>query len=936
MAKLTIMKGEEFKLTVKEKINKDDIFIDQYRSALEMVDEIIEASKRESKIESDLKWKNSEYENNIIAFCGNRGDGKSSAMLTLVNAIYNYSRGKEIGESSIFEGYSNIQNTYFAEPIIIDPTLFDDVHNVLDIVLARLYRNFDEKYRQDNQSIDIKQREKLLDQFQKVYRYLSLINNQAQLLDDEYDYEGNIGKLSKLGESTNLKDALVELIDQYLIFMEKYKTDRNGKGERQLIIAIDDLDLCSANAYKMAEQIRKYLIIPHLTIVMAVRIEQLELCVEEQNCRNFENILKWNKQESGQIDDEIKSMAERYIAKLIPKARRIYLPKVQEFGDVEIVYKEYTKEGEEIIWSSLEKDNNDDEKECTFVEKVLNLIYKKTGMLFLAEKQGNCFLLPSNLRDMVNWIVIFADMDSPENEDWDESNLVYYKNIEIFKQIFEKQWINSNLPIDMGKTIREISDMDAYYMHMNTCHTLNAMYSEFANSKQTAPIPYYGRAKNTIELQSPLYYPEREDSFSLILEWLRIFAQNVYDVDKRRYAYGLRVLYTIQISQFLRSNRFDAIWNLNGGYIWGGWFNQIIQGLPLKAGSSQLDRSRFHIRTWEAYNIVLSAVFSKGSRLTPREVEGKVTISKITTGESRENYIRSWIMLGLLSNTYFVDLNQQCYLMTTPIVYDNYQLINFIQISVENYIVGLCDLHKIYDKVNMEMLGVGREEFNAVADKIEKYNRENILCAREIVSNMDVILDIKDYCVKNRKYKSKATDEMDRSCKLTDKYFNNIKKYMQSYDMQGQNAELQIFKLGENQEQWISVSYVYAQLIEVAAKYYVHQQYEENKAEKLEQEFRDKLMGVSQVKSDKEFYVASFIKNGTAENMKNNLEKLAENIQRYIGIKNEKPKGLDVERICKLYSDVLSLYLIDENILVTEEMRNEYKEIAKINNALNV
>lgn len=935
MAKLTIMKGEEFKLTVKEKINKDDIFIDQYRSALEMVDEIIEASKRESKIESDLKWKNSEYENNIIAFCGNRGDGKSSAMLTLVNAIYNYSRGKEIGESSIFEGYSNIQNTYFAEPIIIDPTLFDDVHNVLDIVLARLYRNFDEKYRQDNQSIDIKQREKLLDQFQKVYRYLSLINNQAQLLDDEYDYEGNIGKLSKLGESTNLKDALVELIDQYLIFMEKYKTDRNGKGERQLIIAIDDLDLCSANAYKMAEQIRKYLIIPHLTIVMAVRIEQLELCVEEQNCRNFENILKWNKQESGQIDDEIKSMAERYIAKLIPKARRIYLPKVQEFGDVEIVYKEYTKEGEEgeIIWSSSEKGKSGSNgKKRTFAQNVLDLIYEKIGMRFFIEKQGNCFLLPSNLRDMVNWIVIFADMESPQETNFDEDNLIYYKNIAIFKQIFEKQWINSNLSLNMEMKIREISDVDVYYMNMNAWSVLNRAYNEFSKDNQAVSAPYFAGGQNISSLQNPSFYSEREDKFSLIVEWLRIFTQNVYDIDKRRYAYTVRVLYAIRISQLLRSKQRDDFWKLSCGYIWGGWFVNIIAGV--RAGLTYMDRSRFYIRTWEAYNIVMDELFQGGEKLSPREPDGAIIISKIPSGEEKARYIKSWIMLGLFSNTYGIDSYQRMYLSTAPIVYENYKLQDFIHISVENYIIGLCDLRGLYDKINMNLLKVDRTEFNAIADEIEELNKDNIVCAREIISNMDVLLDIKEYFNDNKRNHSSAKDEKNTNCVVIDKFFNNISNYMTGHSMKGGNAKLQNFRLGEEEE--IYVSSLYARLIEVAAIYYEEQQNEVNKAGKLTQEYRKRLIELPEIWNDEMRYVAAYVRNATAKQVKKYLDSLAENIQRYIGIKKEIPKNLDVERICKLYSDVLSLYLIDENILVTEEMRNEYKEIAKINNALNV
>lgn len=101
---------------------------------------------------------------------------------------------------------------------MIDPSMFDDVHNILDIVLAKIFGKFSDRYEQDNQWVDEVTRDRLVNQFQKVYRDISLINNQEKMLDDEFDYEGNISKLSKLGESTNLKRELSELIEMYLRF----------------------------------------------------------------------------------------------------------------------------------------------------------------------------------------------------------------------------------------------------------------------------------------------------------------------------------------------------------------------------------------------------------------------------------------------------------------------------------------------------------------------------------------------------------------------------------------------------------------------------------------------------------------------------------------------------------------------------------------------
>lgn len=340
-SKLKINKGEEFKIAIKDIKDGDTIFYDQYKQALKMLGTIVKTSEiiqEKEQEDRNKNWQSEDYENNIIAFCGERGEGKSSAMCTFIKSLSNID--EEILDDMQIESES-IKNTYFDEPIIIDPSQFDNVHNILDIVLAKIYEKFKEDY-EKNEEISERRKEELLNQFQKVYRQVSMINNQSKMLDDEFDYEGNIGKLSKLGESTRLKTSLKKLLELYLEFRKNIGNGKK-KGNHQIIIAIDDLDLCSANAYKMAEQIRKYLILPQIVIVMAVKIEQLELCVQERNLIDFEKVFKAyeksnedNNKNNSKIYGEIFGMAERYVSKLIPKARRIYLPKVQDLEKTDI------------------------------------------------------------------------------------------------------------------------------------------------------------------------------------------------------------------------------------------------------------------------------------------------------------------------------------------------------------------------------------------------------------------------------------------------------------------------------------------------------------------------------------------------------------------------------------------------------------------------
>lgn len=486
---LTIVSGEEFKIHVNDKIERTDIFYELYEKAAKILADIVD-KKEDTDIYGADRWYKTDYENNIIAFCGERGEGKSSVMVSFMKAICDRQTS-----GTIFDAYPVIRNTCFSEPIIIDPSLFDDVHNVLDIILATLYKKFRKQYEEKYQEISKMQREELLNQFQKVYRCISLINNQSQILDDEFDYEGSISKLSKLGESTTLRDEFKDLVEKYLKFM----LGSQGANSK-LLIAIDDLDLCSSHAYDMAEQIRKYLMIPNVVIVMALKIEQLQLCIKEQNFRNYKDSLK-QKQQNTNIYEEVNGMAERYVTKLIPSARRIHMPDIQTMPNVEIQCKD--RMGEEIY-----KSGNSDVVSAT----LLNYIYDRTGMRFLLEDFGESYLAPTNLRDIVSLIDILGGMKKiDEKLPQAEKNAIYFENIQKFCVYYEKVWVPKYLESDKG--IERLIRRRYVPMHANAIF-------ELKNSE-------YLKASVLLNLRKDNLL-EKEYNFSNVIGQLEYLKKNIF------------------------------------------------------------------------------------------------------------------------------------------------------------------------------------------------------------------------------------------------------------------------------------------------------------------------------------------------------------------------------------------------------------------------
>lgn len=427
-------------------------------------------------------------------------------MFTFINAVVNE---KEQKESTIFAQCENVKNTVFSEPIVIDPSAFDNVHNVLDIIIASLYRKFSDKYDVSPERFANYRREELLNEFQKVYKDISLLNDPVKMLEEEYDYEGSIEKISKMGESLRLRRDLSNLVKLYLDYMMT-EDSRNQYTSKKLLIAIDDLDMCNANAYKMAEQIRKYLIIPDIVIVMALKVEQLQLCVQEENFKNYSNVLKNQGKIAGAVID-VEDMAERYIAKLIPKSRRIYLPNVRYIENAKIVYQ---KNEEEIIYA--------DKITNSLNASLLDLIYMKTGMRFLLNDEKMNWLQPDNLRDTVNLISLLGDMKVPENDS------EYLDNIEKFTEYFEKEWIPQNCELVNYKEVQNLIRVPYLQLNSEVWYFLNENYKK-SDKKYVLP--------------PASFQMERTNCFFWILNWFTTYKNSIVE-SARRQKHGTMLLFT--------------------------------------------------------------------------------------------------------------------------------------------------------------------------------------------------------------------------------------------------------------------------------------------------------------------------------------------------------------------------------------------------------
>jgi hypothetical protein len=254
---LIININEEYKIKIeKGKDFNTSIFKEVYEAALKNVEEIVEQSSK-NNIYDDF--------NNIIAFTGERGKGKSSSMISFRDALVGKSDDKH---QSFFTTSTLPASTKFATINIVDPSLFRSGENLFEIILAQMFDKFQNEIKKHDCNLNDDSRRNIIKQFQEVFENLQIINSDRREL---YKKE-SIEALSRLATSSNLRKCFKDLIT---IYLNEFEDKKNF-----LVIAIDDFDLNISGVYEMLEDIRHFLIQSNVILLIACKIEQLDEVVQ--------------------------------------------------------------------------------------------------------------------------------------------------------------------------------------------------------------------------------------------------------------------------------------------------------------------------------------------------------------------------------------------------------------------------------------------------------------------------------------------------------------------------------------------------------------------------------------------------------------------------------------------------------------------------------
>lgn len=304
---------------------------------------------------------------------------------------------------------------------MIDPSFIDNESNILGVILATLYKKFLNHSHNVNEGLKFK----LAESFARVQHDFSRMMTESAIPDDDLE------SLSSLSAAVDLRTSMYDLIDRFMKYM--------GKENAILLISVDDIDLHSRDATKMVEQIRKYLVLPNVIVVMAVKLDQLAKLKRLQYSREY-----WDQKQTLN-DKNLDEMVDRYITKLVPYNHRVYMPESTVYWDAGLHINH-----KDIPCYQFE----------SVRQAVPELIFRKTRYLFYNSAVKTSFIVPDNLRELRQIIRLLVDMKDYWQYDGDGKVIAEeYNNKDVFKKYLFESWMMNHLDADSQKGIKELASI---------------------------------------------------------------------------------------------------------------------------------------------------------------------------------------------------------------------------------------------------------------------------------------------------------------------------------------------------------------------------------------------------------------------------------------------------------------------------------------------
>lgn len=509
------------------------LYYDIYKSALTRI------------LERISRWESGQQGaqncDNIIAFAGERGSGKTTAMIHFCRELENNGeKFKDVYERTEVEQSS--VRFYCLETIEL--SMLEESEDIFELILAKMLARVGEGVK-DSRSrapeFGNKDRDLYL-QFEKVYRSYNAVKYKSQM--EEYG-ESPLSRLKNLSSSLSVKEEFAKLLDKFFenVYEEK-------KEKSILVISFDDLDLNIKYGYEMLETVYRYMRHPKVLVLLAIEPKQMEhIC--KNHILNAFDIRKASVDRTSEVEKHCEKLARDYLKKMIPLNARMYMPDIKR----------------DFIQVAEQKDSTRRSQKMFLLEKYAC----KTGIYYDACERKRHFCESDTIRTLTNYVHFLEPLKDVdiygnlgENEDLDKQAAAFRENYEqIYGDTVNRMALEllsgSNMEL-FGKLLEEDVSRWGRFVYKR--------YLEKVNKTEEKSIEEFSRSYSYGDLLESIYYwgRKREKDRPLIHMILALFSLRF----TKEY-----VQYCVEEDGSKHEERLKA---LKGRSLGGEWTNE---GLPM-------------------------------------------------------------------------------------------------------------------------------------------------------------------------------------------------------------------------------------------------------------------------------------------------------------------------------------------------------------------
>lgn len=561
--------------------------------------------------------------NNLICFVGGRGTGKTSAMLSFMEALKDYYYEKK---ENIFylinDGESKHSNFSFLCLDHIDASLLENGEDLFEVILTMMYKKLVSLERAQylkKENFDYR-KQRILEQLEGLVagiRNLKARKNEKLGFDEFSSYLGTIKSMSG---SLALKEDFEKLVREYLEIIQfkkegvYYSDGGSSVASSYLVITIDDIDLNLEYGYEMLEQIHRYMMIRNVIVLLSMDDIQMHKVCERHFWDLYKNNL--NKKRALEWEEHILYISRQYMKKVIPIYRRIYMPRIEEL-----------KETLGIVQKDLKSNKTLEEqlKEAKNIKKFLLYGFaKKTFICFDICGAKQHFYEPKTIRGIValcHLLESLYELNKPgEGTDSEEIISKFESNFPQITSDIYRRMVGEQLLGDAHQAFKWIQNQSLMTRGEAACSILKKMLKKLPDKNLFHYQDNNGTNKYGYgELMKILYVFGRTDlkNKALVRCLLASFTVN----------YGRQFVLFKYGNKAQKESAGKILRGLLGTSVTGSWTNQMLPKVFFDTPQSDDNRSysfgnieRAEVGS-ENFVYLLPAIFSKNKEEFAKELD---------------------------------------------------------------------------------------------------------------------------------------------------------------------------------------------------------------------------------------------------------------------------------------------------------------------------